>query len=80
MGQVLRPASGSCFLKICLPLCRISVSLFLPLHPSPFHAELSSGVRRLANSNYLPWILRGTRERAQGGATFAIQMDAGGLM
>ena len=30
-------------------------------------------------STYLPWLLRSTREGAQGGATPAIQEDAGGL-
>ena len=46
---------------------------------SPFPAEFPSGAQRLAKSAYLPWLLRSTREGAQGGAPSAIQVDAGGL-
>ena len=56
-----------------------SLSLFLPLPPSPFQAELPSGVWSLSESTYLPWLLRPTREGAQGGAPSAIQVGAGGL-
>ena len=49
------------------------VSLFLPLPPSPFQAEFPSGAQRLTKSTYLHWLLRPTREGAQGGAPSAIQ-------
>ena len=39
----------------------------------------SLGTRRLTQSTYLPWLLRPTREGAQGGAPSAIQAGAGGL-
>ena len=79
MDQFLRPASQTGFLETWPPLCRISLSLFLPLPPSPFQAEFPSGVWRLAMSTYLPWLLRPTREGAQGRAPSAIQVGAGGL-
>ena len=44
-----------------------------------FLAEFLSGAWRLAMSTYLPWLLRPTREGAQGGAPSAIQVGAGGL-
>ena len=39
----------------------------------PFQAEFPSGAQRLSMSTYLPWLLRPTREGAQGGAPSAIQ-------
>ena len=42
----------------------VSLSLFLPLPPSPFQAEFPSGAGRLATSTYLPWLLRSVREGA----------------
>ena len=57
----------------------LSLSLFLPLPPSPFQAEFPSGVWRLSESSYLTWLLRLTQEGAQGGAPSAIQGGAGGL-
>ena len=80
MDQFLRPASQAGFLEIGLPPCRLSLSLFLPLPPSPFQAEFPSGAWRLSESTYLPWLLRLTREGAQGRAPSAIQVGAGGLM
>ena len=44
-----------------------------------FLAEFPSGAWRLTMSTYLPWLLRPTREGAQGGAPSTIQMGAGGL-
>ena len=44
-----------------------------------FLAEFPSGEWRLAMSTYLPWLLRPTREGAQGGAPSTIQMGASGL-
>ena len=79
MDQFLRPASRTGFLEIWLPLCRLSLSLFLPLPPSPFQAEFPSGAWRLTTSTNFPWLLRPTREGAQGGAPSAIQVGAGGL-
>ena len=79
MDQFLRPASQTGFLETWPPLCRISLSLFLPLPPSPFQAEFPSGAWRLTKSTYLPWLLRPMREEAQGGAPSAIQVGAGGL-
>ena len=49
---------------------------FLPL--SSFLAEFPSGAWRLTMSTYLPWLLRPTREGAQGGAPSAVQVGAGG--
>ena len=46
---------------------------------SVFLAQFPSGAWRLAKSTYLPWLLRPTREGAQGGASSAIQTGAGGL-
>ena len=43
-----------------------------------FSAEFPSGLWRLAMSTYLPWLLRPTREGAQGGAPSAVQVGAGG--
>ena len=57
----------------------LSLSLFLPLPPSPFQAEFPSGAWRLTTSTYLSWLLRPTREGAQGGAPSAIQVGASGL-
>ena len=45
----------------------------------PFQAKFPSGAQRLSVSTYLPWLLRLTREEAQGGALSAIQAGAGGL-
>ena len=45
----------------------------------PFQAEFPSGAQRLAMPIYLPWLLRPTREGAQGGAPSTIQAGAGGL-
>ena len=45
----------------------------------PFQAEFQSGAQRLSMSIYLTWLLRPTREGAQGGAPSAIQAGAGGL-
>ena len=47
---------------------------------SSFLAEFPSEVWRLTMSTYLPWLLRPTQERAQGGAPSAIQVGASGLM
>ena len=79
MDQFLRPASETGFLEIWLPPVS-NLSLSLPLPPSPFQAEFPSGVWRLSKSTYLPWLLRPTREGAQGGAPSTIQVGAGGLM
>ena len=79
MDQFLRPASRTGFLEIWLPLCRLSLSLFLPLPPSPFQAEFPSGAWRLAMSIYLPWLLRPTQEGAQGGAPSTTHAGASGL-
>ena len=79
MDQFLRPASRTGFLEIWLPPYRLSLSLFLPLHPFPSQAEFPSGVRRLTTSTYLQCLLRPTREVAQGRAPSAIQVGAGGL-
>ena len=49
-----------------------NLSLFLPLPHSLFQAEFPSGVWSLSKSTYLPWLLRPTREGAQGGAPSAI--------
>ena len=46
---------------------------------SVFLAQFPSGAWRLAMSTYLPWLLRPTREGAQGGAPSTIQVGAGGL-
>ena len=78
MDQFLSPASGTGFLEIWLPLCRL-LSFFLPLPPFPFQAEFPSGAWRLAKSTYLPWLLRPTREGVQGGAPSTIQTGTGGL-
>ena len=45
----------------------------------PFLAEFPSGARRLNVSTYLPWLLRPTREGAQGGAPSDILAGSGGL-
>ena len=45
----------------------------------PFQAEFQSGAQRLSMSIYLTWLLRPTREGAQGRAPSAIQEGAGGL-
>ena len=58
----------------------LSLSLFLPLPPSPFQAEFPFGAWRLTTSTYLPWLLRPRREGAQGVAPSAIQAGTGGLM
>ena len=81
MDQFLRPASRTGFLEIWLPLFQISLSLslFLPLPPSPFLAEFPSGVGRLAMSTNLPQLLSPMREGAQGGAPSTIQTSANGL-
>ena len=72
MDQFLSPASGTGFLEIWLPLCRL-LSFFLPLPLSPFQAEFPSGAWRHTTSTYLPWHLRPTREGAQGGAPSALK-------
>ena len=73
MGQSLE--------RLVSPMSNLSfsLSLFLPLPPSPFQAEFPSGAWRLTMSTYLPQLLRSTREGAQGGALPTIQEDAGGL-
>ena len=63
--------------KLGLPRVN-SLSLFLPLPPSLFQAEFPSGVWKLTTSTYLPWLLRPTREGAQGRAPSPIQVGAGG--
>ena len=50
-----------------------------PVSFFPLLAEFPSGVWVLAMSTYLPWLLRPTREGAQGAAPSAIQACAGGL-
>ena len=57
----------------------LSLSLFLPLPPSPFQAEFPFVVWRLAGSTYLPWLLKHTQEGAKGGTPFAIQTGDSGL-
>ena len=44
-----------------------------------FLAEFPSGAWRLSESTYLPWLLRTTREEAQGGAPSSVQVGASGL-
>ena len=80
MDQFLGLVSRTSFLEIWLPQCRFSLSLFLPLPPSPFQAEFPSGVWKLTTSTYLPWLLRPTGEEAQGGAPSDIHMGASGPM
>ena len=58
----------------------LTLSLFLPLPPSPFQAEFTSGAWRLTVSTYLLWLLRPKWEGAQGGAPSTIQAGAGGLL
>ena len=41
-----------------------------------FQAEFPSGAWKLTTSTYLPWLLRPTREGAQGGAPSVIQAGA----
>ena len=77
MDQFLGLVSRTSFLEIWFPPS-LSLSLFLPLLPSPFLAEFPSGARRLAKSTYLPQLLSFMRERAQGGALSNIQMGTGG--
>ena len=50
-----------------------------PMSFFPLLAEFPSGAWVLAMSTYLPWLLRPTREGAQGAAPSAIQACAGGL-
>ena len=57
----------------------LTLSLFLPLPPSPFQAEFTSGAWRLTVSTYLLWLIRRTREGAQGVAPSAIQAGVSGL-
>ena len=45
---------------------------------SSFLAEFPSGAWRLTISTYLPWLLRPTREGAQGGAPSTIQVGVCG--
>ena len=45
----------------------------------PFQAEFPSGAQRLSVSTFLPWLLRPTREGAQGRAPSAIQAGTSGL-
>ena len=66
--------------RLVSPMSNLFLSLFLLLPPSPFQAEFPSGAQRLTKSTYLHWLLRPTREGAQGGAPSAIQAGAGGLM
>ena len=47
--------------------------------PSPFQAKFPSGAWRLTGSTYVPWLLRPTREGAQGGALSTIQAGASSL-
>ena len=58
------------FLERLIPPCR---SFF------PLLAEFPSGAWRLTTSTYLPWLLRPTREGAQGEAPSSIQAGTGGL-
>ena len=76
LGPISQASFSNWFLRNLAPPC---LSLFLPLPPFPFQAEFPSGAWRLAKSTYLPWLLRPTREGAQGGASSAIQTGAGGL-
>ena len=79
MDQFLRPASSNWFLGNLAPsVSTSSLSLFLPLPPSPFQAEFPSGAWRLAMSTYMLWLLRPMLEGAQG-IPSAIQVGAGGL-
>ena len=71
MGQSLE--------RLVSPMSNLFLSLFLPLPPSPFQPEFPSGAGRLTTSTYLSWLLRPTREGAQGGAPSAIQVGTGGL-
>ena len=80
MDQFLRPASRTGFLEIWLFPCRLPLSLVLPLPPSPFQSEFPSGAGWLTMYTYLLWLLRATREGAQGWVASAIQVDTGGLM
>ena len=81
MDQFLGLVSRPSFSGIWLPSC-LSVSLFLPLPPSPlyskFQAEFPSGAGRLTMSTYLSCLLRPARKGAQGGTPFNIQEGAGG--
>ena len=77
-GPVSQTSFSNWFLGNLAPL--MSNSLCLPPPPSPFQAEFPSGAWRLSESTYLPWLLRPTREGAQGRAPSAIQVGAGGLM
>ena len=45
----------------------------------PFQAEFPSGAQRLSVSTFLPWLLRPSREEAQGGSPSAIQVGTSGL-
>ena len=67
------------FIGNLTPPCRIPLSPFLPLPPSPFQAEFPSGAWKLSESTYLPWLLRPTWEGAQGRAPSAIQVGSSGL-
>ena len=78
MDQFLGLVSRTSFLEIWFLPC-LSLSLFLPLPPSPSLAEFPSGAGRLATSTNLPRLLSPVREGAQGGAPSAIQASAGGL-
>ena len=62
--------------KLGLPRVN-SLSLFLPLPPSPFQADPLE--RRLSMSTYLPRLLRPTQEGAQGRAPSAVQAGICGL-
>ena len=78
MDQFLGLVSRTSFLEIWFPPS-LSLSLFLPLLPSPFLAEFPSGAARLTTSTNLPQLLSPMREGAQGGAPSTIQTSANGL-
>ena len=68
---------GGSLVRLVSPVS--TLSLFLPLPPSPFQAEFESGAWRLTMYSYLSWILRPMQEGDQDRARSAIQAGAGGL-
>ena len=78
-GPVSQISFSNWFLRNLAPPHVNSLSLFLPLPPSPFQAEFPSGAWRLTTSTNFPWLLRPTREGAQGGAPSPIQVGTSGL-